>query len=90
MTALRIGPLALATAPGEIFSESGQHVKAHSPHPHTFFVGYTNGSVGYVPTRDAYVAGGYEVTHACQLDPDAGEIISDSCDDLLSSIAAGQ
>ena len=90
MTATRIGPLALVTAPGEIFAENGLLVKEHSPFEHTFFLGYTNGSVGYVPTRSAYPDGGYEVTHACRVDPEAGELISATCGQLLSTISKVQ
>ena len=89
ITATRIGPLALVTAPGEIFAENGLLVKEDSPFEHTFFLGYTNGSVGYVPTRSAYPDGGYEVTHACRVDPEAGELISATCGHLLSTISEG-
>lgn len=90
VSALRLGPLALATAPGEIFTEDGQKVKQNSTADHTFFLGYTNGSIGYVPTRSAYADGGYEVTHACRVDPEAGEAITDTCGQLLSAITEGQ
>ena len=86
LQAWRLGPLALATAPGEIFTESGMHVKQGSPFEHTFFLGYTNGSIGYVPTRSAYPEGGYEVTHACRVDPDAAELIDEGCLSLLRSL----
>src|SRR5207253_10526603 len=78
MTALRFGDIALVTAPGEIFTETGMEVKAHSPLPRTCFVGYTNGSIGYVPVPSAYPEGGYEVTHACRVDPDAAGMIRDT------------
>ena len=72
----RLGPLGLATAPGEIFADNGLAVKGQSPFADTFFAGYTNGSVGYVPTRSAYPEGGYEVTHACRVDPGADEMLN--------------
>ena len=28
--------------------------------PHTFFFGYTNGTFGYMPTEQEFLAGGYE------------------------------
>jgi neutral ceramidase len=82
----RIGPLAFVTAPAEIFTENGEYVKRNSPFEHTFFVGYTNGSIGYVPTREAYPEGGYEVTHACQVDPEAGDLINAGCLELLAEL----
>lgn len=85
--AYRLGNLAWATAPGEIFNELGQQVKAESPFEDTFFVGYANGSIGYVPVPEAYPEGGYEVTHACQVDPDASQILTHTCGELLKQIA---
>jgi hypothetical protein len=86
LQAWRIGDLAFATAPAEIFTENGALVKQQSPFKNTFFVGYTNGSIGYVPTHEAYPEGGYEVTHACQVDPPAGDIINEGCLSLLNSL----
>ena len=86
LQAWRIGDLAFVTAPAEIFTENGTLVKNQSPFDHTFFVGYTNGSIGYVPTVDAYPEGGYEVTHACQVDPEAGGMVNDNCLALLRQV----
>jgi hypothetical protein len=88
MQALRLGDLALASAPAEVFTENGTLVKRESPADDTFFLGYTNGSIGYVPTRQAYPEGGYEVTHACRVDPDAGDIINDACLRMLANVTA--
>ena len=76
----------MITAPGEIFTEIGQSVIARSPFQHTLFATYTNGTIGYVPTRAAYAEGGYEVTHACQVAPDADEQIEEESIRLLQSI----
>lgn len=81
-----IGPLAIATAPGEIFNEIGTEVKATSIAKHTFFAGYTGGTVGYVPTPTAYAEGGYEVTHACKVDPEASELIVAKATDLIATV----
>jgi neutral ceramidase len=54
---------ALLTFPGELYTEIGQHIKAHSPFRYTFIIGLANGYVGYIPTRKAIAEGGYaEVT----------------------------
>ena len=59
--------LALVGVAAEPFVEIGMEVKARSTAEqtklagHTMFAGYTNGSVGYLPTPDAYEKGGYEV-----------------------------
>ena len=88
LQAWRIGGLAFVTAPAEIFNENGTLVKNQSPFDHTFFVGYTNGSIGYVPTVEAYLEGGYEVTHACQVDLEAGGLVNENCLALLRQVKA--
>jgi hypothetical protein len=90
LVALRLShSVGVITAPGEIFTEIGQSIIARSPFRHTLFAGYANGTIGYVPTRAAYVEGGYEVTHACQVAPDAGEQIEEESIRLLRSIHDG-
>jgi len=58
---LRIGPAVVAGIPAEPFCQVGLAIKAASPFTHTFFGGYTNGCLAYIPTADAYPLGGYEV-----------------------------
>jgi len=88
LMALRLSDsVGLVTAPGEIFTEIGQAIVARSPFPHTLYATYTNGTIQYVPTRAAYEEGGYEVTHACQVAPEAGEQIEEESVRLLRSIS---
>ena len=42
-------------------AELGLAVKRRSPLPYTFFLGYSNGCVGYLPTPEAFPEGGMEV-----------------------------
>jgi hypothetical protein len=87
LVAMRLSDsIGVATAPGEIFTEIGQSIVARSPFQHTLFAGYANGTIGYVPTRAAYADGGYEVTHACQVAPDAGEQIETESIRLLRTV----
>lgn len=86
LQAWRIGDLALITTPGEIFNEIGVQVKTRSPFAHTFFVGYANDSIGYVPVPEAYTEGGYEVVHASQVAPEAAGILTGACLHLLRGI----
>ena len=58
---LRLGDALLVTTPGETFVEIGLAIKAASPLPNTFVLGYTNGYVCYFPTARAFEEGGYEV-----------------------------
>jgi hypothetical protein len=59
-TALRIGDFTLVTFPGEMFHQIGLQVKHASQSKATLVAGYTNGSVGYLPTQAAFAEGGYE------------------------------
>jgi len=56
--------LAIVSLPGEIFVELGLAIKAASPFKHTFIAELANGSMGYVPNREAYPQGNYEVVSA--------------------------
>lgn len=87
LSALRFGDVALVTAPGEIFTETGMAVKQRSPLPRTLFVGYANGTIGYVPIPPAYAEGGYEVTHACRVGPEAAGMIEETSLRLLQAVA---
>jgi hypothetical protein len=59
-TVVRLGDLMWVTFPGELFSSIGKFVKAACPAPYAHLVGYTNGSVGYLPEQKAFGEGGYE------------------------------
>jgi len=57
--------IAIATFPGEYFSDFGHQLRQHlqrlrpNQFKHSFFVGYSNGNLGYVPTLAALKLGGY-------------------------------
>ena len=51
--------LAFVGMPGEPFVEFQLYLRAQSPLPHTYFLGYCNGAFGYIPTIEASVRGGY-------------------------------
>lgn len=56
--------VAIVSLPGEIFVELGIAIKKQSPFKHTFIAELANGSMGYVPNREAYPQGNYEVVSA--------------------------
>lgn len=51
----------------------------------TFVSGYTNGNVGYSPTRDAYDGDGYEVSLS-KLAPEWQEIFEDKVLKIINKI----
>ncbi|MCA1809627.1 MAG: neutral/alkaline non-lysosomal ceramidase N-terminal domain-containing protein [Lentisphaerae bacterium] len=59
---IALGDCAIVSFPGELFTEIGREIKAHSPFKHTWLIGLANGSIGYVPTRRAIKEGGYAVS----------------------------
>jgi hypothetical protein len=61
LNGLRIGALALVFVPGELFTEIGLAIEKDSPFEQTIVVGFSESSIGYVPTRRAFSEGGYEI-----------------------------
>ncbi len=86
---LRIGDLAIASSPGQMFCEFGLATKKRSPFDATMFVSIANGNIGYVPTAEAIERGGYEPTlcRGSRSIPEAGDMIVDASVRLLDSLA---
>lgn len=59
-----LGDLAIVGLPGEAFVEFGLALRANPYFAHTIVACYCNDLVGYLPTREAYAQGGYEVETA--------------------------
>lgn len=53
--------VAWVALPGEVFTELGQAIKKASPYPHTIVVELAHGPVTYIPNREAFPQGNYEV-----------------------------
>jgi hypothetical protein len=52
--------IAIWTAPLELFCEIAMEIRNQSPFPFTFYFGYCNGWLGYLPTKAEFAHGGYE------------------------------
>jgi hypothetical protein len=91
--ALRINDIGLVAVSGEPFAELGLEVKRRSPLAQTFFLGYSNGCLGYLPTPEAFAEGGMEVEESirnyllpAQLTPAWGPAIVDTSLELLDQL----
>ena len=60
----RIGNVTVVALNGEIFSRFTTDLRRAVGDDRVFVVGYANAAFGYIPTREAYAEGGYEVDTA--------------------------
>jgi hypothetical protein len=77
--------LAWVSLPGEIFVELGLAIKKASPFRHTMIAELANGSIGYIPNREAYPQGNYEVVSA-RCAAGSGEMLVDAALRLLNAV----
>ena len=61
LQAIRVGDVALCGMDAELFFESGLEIRARSPFEHTFALGYTNGTIGYLPRAEDHPTGGWRI-----------------------------
>jgi len=59
--AVRVNDIVIAGMNAELFFETGLELRAGSPFPDTFALGYTNGTIGYLPRAQDHPAGGWDV-----------------------------
>lgn len=77
LNALRLGDVAIATNPFELYTDFGIQMKARSPAVQTFVVQLT-GPGSYLPTERAVELGGYgAVIQSSQVGPDGGQVLVD-------------
>ncbi len=69
--------VAWVSLPGEIFVQLGLAIKDASPFEVTSIHELANGSIGYIPTRQAYSQGNYEVISA-RCAEGSGELLVDA------------
>lgn len=83
--ALRIGELAVVSAPGELFVELGLAIKERSPFAQTMVIELANDSIGYIPTQRAFEEGAYEPESSPYV-PGFGEAIVEAAVGLLEKL----
>ena len=64
ISVMRLGRGAMVFLPGEVFYEIGQRIASLLDVEHVIVGAYSHGYVGYIPTRESYAEGGYEVNEA--------------------------
>jgi hypothetical protein len=93
---IRIGDIAFAGLPGEIFNEFGKDIKAKSPCKNTIVTGLTNDAKAYFPTAVSFTQGpkgftpyitGYETTPGSTLyEIGSGEKLAESAINQLNRL----
>jgi hypothetical protein len=81
--------LAIVALPGEIFVELGLAIKKASPFKHTLIAELANGSIGYVPNREAYPQGNYEIVSA-RGEAGSGEKLVETALRLLAEVKSAK
>lgn len=61
LLAIRVNDIVIAGLNAELFYETGLEIRARSPLPDTFALGYTNGTIGYLPRAGDYPEGGWDI-----------------------------
>jgi hypothetical protein len=85
---LRIGPLGIATTGAGYFCEHALRIKECSRLKPTWVVSLANDYIGYVPTSQGFVAGGYEprTARSSKLAIDAGQLLLEASLKALSRV----
>jgi hypothetical protein len=93
VSAMSIGPAVFLLSQGEVFIEYQIRAKQNCPSKKVFFIAYTNGLKGYIPTAEAFLHKGYEVDQAyvymeepSPLTPEADIIYMHAVNDLLREV----
>ncbi len=84
---VRLGDLAFATNPFELFLDYGLRIKSRSPARQTFLIQLACGSLGYLPTAAAAANGGYGATAlSAKVGPEGGEVLVDKTVDAINAL----
>ena len=81
----RVGNIAFVGLGCEAFNAIGTAIKRGSPLPHTLVFTHCNGAAGYLPTRESYKDGGYEI-ESSPFAPDAADQVVNEVLNLLHTL----
>ena len=79
-TLIRLGPLVVIPMPGEMFAGISLRIRENSPFQYSLCCSVSNGSLSYLPTREARHRGGYETWVGRAAGP---YLLADTIDDAL-------
>jgi neutral ceramidase len=85
VTVGRVGDVAFVGLGCEAFNAIGKAIKAGSPFRQTLVITHCNGASGYLPTRESYPAGGYEI-ESSSFAPGADETLVQEVLGLLKTL----
>lgn len=83
---IRLGDIAIATNPFELFLDYGNQIKARSKAAQTFLIQLANGSEGYLPTEKAEKGGHYSAFISSGIAGHAGgeQLVRETLKDIQS------
>jgi hypothetical protein len=89
LQALRLGDLAIAAIPNEVYGITGLKIKGQSPFGKTFSIELANGAEGYIPPPEQHTLGGYTTWPArtAALEAQAEPRITETVLGLLEKLA---
>lgn len=89
LQAVRLGELAIAAIPNEVFAITGLKIKGQSPFARTFTIELANGAEGYIPPPEQHALGGYTTWPArtAGLEVEAEPKITETVLGLLEKLA---
>jgi hypothetical protein len=77
-----IGNASIVALPGEIFVELGLAIKEKSPYKHTLVLTLANNSIGYIPNKEAFKYGAYEVEVSMIAEGEGEKVVESSVSQL--------
>jgi neutral ceramidase len=86
--AILIGDVAMVGVPGEFFTVLGQEIKGRSPFRYTYVFELANDYIGYIPDRQSFELGGYQVWTGLHsfVERGTGEAIVSAAAELLDEM----
>jgi hypothetical protein len=87
---IRIGDVVIVGIPAELFTQLGVDIKKRSPFRNTYIAELANDWIGYIPNREAYQLGGYQVWtgYHSYAEVGTGERMVDEAVEMIKQLAA--